>query len=113
MRKFGKSAGILLIVAAAAAAGEAPAQRAAPAGAPPENQPTANEPGTCGEVVTACERAGYMRGFLAGCIDSLVETGSRLKGWPLPKVSPQAVADCKAARISAPPPIHSTPDLQE
>jgi hypothetical protein len=64
---------------------------------PPPPPPQDQEP--CAQIASACESAGYSRAFVGSCIDPIMQgTAPPLRGRrPLPKVSPQLVADCKAS----------------
>jgi hypothetical protein len=57
----------------------------------------------CGEVETACRNAGFIdkgselgKGLWSECIDPIMQGRSVKAAIPLPKVSPQTVAACKA-----------------
>ena len=61
------------------------------------------EANPCGEVESACRNAGFVdkgskvgKGLWSECIDPIMQGRSVKAAKPLPKVSPQTVAACKA-----------------
>ena len=74
---------------------------------PAKAPPAAKAPGPCEQIVQACKSAGFIEGdFKTGnglwvdCIDPIMRgTGQPSKAKiPLPQVSPEQVAACKAKR---------------
>jgi hypothetical protein len=87
-------------------------------------QPPAHEPGPCEQIVAACKQAGFIEGdartgngLHVDCIGPIVRgTAQPPKAKiPLPQVSPDVVAACKAKHPNfgegkGPPPKGSQPD---
>jgi N-acetylglucosamine-6-sulfatase len=74
--------------------------------AAPSGRQTARQEGPCGEVMAACERAGFARGDARGgaglqldCLGPIMQGTDqpRRARTPLPRVDPKVVAACKAS----------------